>query len=277
MGDYTKVTWYDEVKDQDGNIIQEGTPLSAQNMNNLESGADTGANTVGLIAIEALQHINAIEKDLDKWKKQRLQQGTAYIYNKCVMEGCVVSKMTNSRYLQVSRTGTFTAGDVSKCHVDGRQVGVIDEQLVAMVPLGSGATNKDYYVYVDWDVAASRYRLYLAPDALPTGKLGLYKATVPWSDQGMDLTAVTLADIRRIESNNAFRTTEPFVLISNPGYTLFDAPEYDVQLSIEEASDFSRVGDLVVYEKAANGFKVKFTGNADNVKVRWTIINPDIS
>ena len=93
----------------------------------------------------------------------------------------------------------------------------------------------------------------------------------------MDLTAVTLADIRRIESNNAFRTTEPFVLISNPGYTLFDAPEYDVQLSIEEASDFSRVGDLVVYEKAANGFKVKFTGNADNVKVRWTIINPDIS
>ena len=30
--------WLDEVRDQDGNIIQKGTPLSAKNMNRMESG-----------------------------------------------------------------------------------------------------------------------------------------------------------------------------------------------------------------------------------------------
>lgn len=275
MVDYNKNTWQDEVKDQNGNIIQAGTPLSATNMNNLEAGADIGANVAGVVALLAMQHINGVEKDLDKWKKQRLQQGTAYIYNKYVIEGCVISKMINSRYLQVSRSGTYTAGDMSRVHIDGKRMGIIDEQMVAMVPLGTGA-NKDYYVYADWDSVAGRYRIYLVADAVPAGKLGLYKATVPGSDQGTDLTAVTLTDIRRIESNSAFHTTDAFVLVSNPGYTLYDAPEYDVQLTIEEASDFQRVGDLIVYEKASNGFKVKFTGDADNVKIRWTIINPDV-
>ena len=274
--DYTKNTWQDEVKDQSGVIIQTGTPLSATNMNNIEAGVDVGANLAGALVIEALQHINSIEKELDKWKKQRLQQGTAYIYNKYVIEGCVIAKMAASRYLQISRTGTFTAGDLSRIHVDGKPMGVIDEQMIAMVPLGTGV-NVDYYIYVDWDAVASRYRCYLVAGAVPAGKLGLYKATVPGSDQGMDLTAVTLTDIRRIEANAAFHSTDAYVLISNPGYTLFDSPDYDVQLTIESASDVQRVGDLIVYSKAANGFYVKYSGNADNVNIRWTIIDPDIT
>ncbi len=36
MYDITK--WLDEVRDQDGNIIQKGTPLSARNMNRIENG-----------------------------------------------------------------------------------------------------------------------------------------------------------------------------------------------------------------------------------------------
>lgn len=274
--DYNKNTWQDEVKDQNGNIIQVGTPLSATNMNNIEAGADVGANVAGALVIEALQHINALEKDLDKWKKQRLQQGTAYIYNKYVVDGCLIAKMINSRYLQISRTGTYTVGDLSHVHIDGKSAGIIDEQMIAMVPLGTGA-NVDYYLYLDYDSAAARYRNYLVAGAVPTGKLGLYKVTVPGADQGTDLTAVTLTDIRRIEPNTAFRSTDAFVLISNPGYTLFDSPDYDVQLTIESASDVQRVGDLIVYSKAANGFYVKFSGNADNVNVRWTIIDPDIS
>lgn len=35
---YDKTNWMDEVKDQDGNILQKGTPLSARNMNNIENG-----------------------------------------------------------------------------------------------------------------------------------------------------------------------------------------------------------------------------------------------
>ncbi len=35
---YDKTNWLDEVRDQDGNILQKGTPLSARNMNRMEDG-----------------------------------------------------------------------------------------------------------------------------------------------------------------------------------------------------------------------------------------------
>lgn len=35
---YEKLNWMDEVKDQKGNVVQKGTPLSARNMNNIENG-----------------------------------------------------------------------------------------------------------------------------------------------------------------------------------------------------------------------------------------------
>ena len=35
---YEKLNWIDEVKDQKGNVVQKGTPLSARNMNNIENG-----------------------------------------------------------------------------------------------------------------------------------------------------------------------------------------------------------------------------------------------
>ena len=114
MSDYSKVTWLDQVTDQDGNIIQAGTPLSASNMNRMESGIDLADNVVGFMVAEAIQKVGTINKELEKWQKQRLQQGVVYLYNKYVISGCVISKMSNSRYLQVSLTGTYTVGNVSK-------------------------------------------------------------------------------------------------------------------------------------------------------------------
>lgn len=43
---YDKTNWLDEVRDQDGNILQKGTPLSARNMNNIENGI-LEANLIG--------------------------------------------------------------------------------------------------------------------------------------------------------------------------------------------------------------------------------------
>jgi hypothetical protein len=42
------------------------------------------------------------------------------------------------------------------------------------------------------------------------------------------------------------------------------------------ASDFGAIGQLIVYDKAQNGFKVKMTGSATSVTFFWTIINPAI-
>jgi hypothetical protein len=279
MPDYEKITWYDRVVDQNGQVIQEGTPLSATNMNRMEAGIDLAANTVGTLVIEALTQINVLKKELDKWQNQKLMQGTVYIYNKFVIEGCIISAMQNSRYLQISRTGTYTAGDASRVYVDGKQVLIYDDQMIAMVPMGDGSTNKDYYTYIDYDSAAGRYKVFLREASqVPAGKLLLYKITVPATDQNMDLSAVTITSVRRIEQGNVYYTSDPYAIVSLPSYAYsqLNYPDYDVVCTVEDASDMQRVGQLIVYDKTANGFKIKHTGAADNVKVRWTILNPNV-
>jgi hypothetical protein len=52
------------------------------------------------------------------------------------------------------------------------------------------------------------------------------------------------------------------------------AADYGVQLEVESATDPAAVGALVVYGKARNGFKIRQTGSADNVRIRWTLLNP---
>lgn len=275
MADYSKTQWSDQVTDQDGNVIQAGTPLSATNMNRMESGIDLADNVIGVMATEALQKIGAINKELEKWQKQRLQQGLIYLYNKYVINGCVINKMSNSRYVQISLTGTYVAGTVSKISVDGKYVGIADEQMIVMVPMNTDSVADIYYIYIDYDNVQGRYRSYLAA-TVPGGKLTLYKITVPANDSGMDLTAVTLTDMRRIEAINTTRNTEPYVLVSIPGFSMLDAGDYDVSVTVESASDVMVVGETIVYDKQANGFKIKITGSADNVQIRWTLINPDI-
>lgn len=278
MADYEKITWYDRVVDQNGQVIQEGTPLSATNMNRMEAGIDLAANTVGSLAVEALTQINSLKKELDKWQNQKLAQGAVYIYNKFVIEGCVISAMPNSRYLQVSRTGTYTAGDASKIYVDGKLVLIYDEQMIAMVPFG-GTSNTEYYAYIDYDSAAGKYKVYLREASqVPAGKLQLYKITVPANDQNTDLSAVTITSVRRIEQGNTYYLSDPYAIVSLPAsvYAQINYPDYDVICTVEEASDIQRVGQVIVYDKTANGFKIKHTGAADNVKVRWTILNPNV-
>lgn len=275
MADYSKTTWLDQVKDQNGNIIQDGTPLSAANFNRMEEGINLGDNIVGAIVGEMLQKVGAVNKELEKWQKQRLQQGLVSLYNKFVITGCILSKMVSSRYLQIGLTSTYNAGNVSKISVDGKYIGISDEQMVALVPTNATAAAVYYYVYIDYNSAAGKYKCYIA-SAVPDGKLGLYKITVPANDSGSDLTAVTLTDIRRVEAINTMRNTEPYVLVSIPGFPMLNADDYDVNVTVESASDVMAIGEIIVYDKQANGFKLKTTGSADNVQLRWTLMNPDI-
>jgi hypothetical protein len=60
-------------------------------------------------------------------------------------------------------------------------------------------------------------------------------------------------------------------------YPLPAGQAYDVLLTVESASDRAAVGDLRPYDKQDNGFKIGFSGTADNVVVRYTVaaINRD--
>jgi len=75
-----------------------------------------------------------------------------------------------------------------------------------------------------------------------------------------------------------FVSSEPFVSVALPTDTLpqLNAPNYDVLIDIISASDLGAVGELLVYDKTQNGFKVKMTGSATSVTFFWTIINPTI-
>ena len=64
------------------------------------------------------------------------------------------------------------------------------------------------------------------------------------------------------------------------GLQLDNESDYRIPLrnwnTIQSASDVSAVGDTVVYDKQANGFKIKVTGSADNIQIRWTLMNPNL-
>ncbi|WP_051275780.1 hypothetical protein [Desulfovirgula thermocuniculi] len=236
-----------------------------------------GIEAMGATVMELARAVRSTDLELDKWKKQRLQQGTVTIYNKLVVEGAVINGVPNSRNIQVTKTGTYTAGNVSRVYVDGKDVLIPDEQNVAAVPTNPDTVAKTYYTWLDWDASAGRYKVYLGT-AVPEGKLKLYQIMVPAGDQGTDLSACTFTDQRRLEPGHPnYYNTKPFALVSPAGYPMLDTPDYDVLLTVESASDLDKVGRLEVYDKASNGFKIRLTGTADNVQVRWTIVNPDIA
>lgn len=273
--DYEPISWQDEVKDASGNTLQEGTNVDEVNMNRMEAGIDLATSALAAIAIEALQRTGALGKELEKWQNQRLQQGLVTIYNKFVVDGAKISKMANSRYVQLSNSGTYAAGTTSRVFMDGKLNVIVDEQSVGLVPTNTGASSKTYYAYLLWSSSENKYKTYVA-DTVPENAMKLYRIVVPAGDQAANLDACTFYDERRVESMYpTFYSTQPFATVSIPGFPMLDI-DHDVNVSLEDAADVQRVGDLIVYDKQQNGFKVKFSGNTDNVKIRWTIINPDL-
>ncbi|MYL45066.1 signal transduction protein [Virgibacillus halodenitrificans] len=79
-----------------------------------------------------------------------------------------------------------------------------------------------------------------------------------------------------VSDNGYFRDSEPFKTISFKGFSQINAPNYDVIITPASSSDLGNVGDLIVYDKTQNGFKVKMTGSAKSVSFLWTLINPNV-
>ncbi|MGJ9460131.1 signal transduction protein [Oceanobacillus sp. CF4.6] len=73
-----------------------------------------------------------------------------------------------------------------------------------------------------------------------------------------------------------FRTSEPFVTVALTGFSQINAPNYDVKITPISSDDMGAIGDLEVYDKTQNGFKVRMTGSAKTVSFLWTLINPNV-
>lgn len=234
-----------------------------------EQDNDKQSDKAALKELFAAVHQQAAE--LDAWKNQRVQQGTATIYNKFVIFGGIVNAISGTRNVRITRTGTYDAKNYSLLYVDGHFASIYDTQdSVAAVPANSGSAPIDYYAYVDG--TDDKYTVKVA-DSVPDGKLGLYRITVPAGDTAANLNAVKFTDIRRVESRyrNLYGTI-PSVTVRLPYAAIGSA--YDVNVSIESTA-YNRDTVLEVVSKGPAGFTIRSHGEADNIVVRWTMTQPN--
>lgn len=234
-----------------------------------EQDNDKQSDKAALKELFAAVHQQAAE--LEAWKNQRVQQGTATIYNKFVVFGGIVNAISGTRNVRITRTGTYDAKNYSLLYVDGHFASIYDTQdSVAAVPANSGSAPIDYYAYVDG--TDDKYTVKVA-DSVPDGKLGLYRITVPAGDTAANLNAVKFTDIRRVESRyrNLYGTI-PSVTVRLPYAAIGSA--YDVNVSIESTA-YNRDTVLEVVSKGPAGFTIRSHGEADNIVVRWKMTQPN--
>lgn len=220
---------------------------------------------------ELFQAAHQQAAELTNWKTQRIQQGTATIYNKFVVAGGIINAIDGTRNVKITRTGTYSAANYSLMYVDGMLVSIYDTQdSVATVPTNSGSAAANYYAYVDND--GDKYKVKVA-DSVPDGKLGLYRITIPAGDTAANLNNAKFTDIRRVESHYSnYYGTIPATAVTLPYAAI--GSDYSVALNIESTA-YNRDTVLEVTGKSPNGFTIKSHGVADNVVVRWTLTQPN--
>jgi hypothetical protein len=95
-----------------------------------------------------------------------------------------------------------------------------------------------------------------------------------WAKQRIQQGEVTITN----PDPNAgyFRSADAYALVNISGYPLLDTPNYTVLLELVSSPNPDGVGRLEVYDKQANGFKIRYSGSAASATVRWTVIDPDL-
>lgn len=85
---YVPTEWEDQVVDKDsGDVLVEGTPVAEVTLGNLETGVMLSHFDIGLVATLALQMANLNQKELEKYKSQRILQGRETISNNISDDG----------------------------------------------------------------------------------------------------------------------------------------------------------------------------------------------
>ncbi|OQY20068.1 MAG: hypothetical protein B6I36_02165 [Desulfobacteraceae bacterium 4572_35.1] len=222
---------------------------------------------------EALARASQNQKSIDEVRQRIFAQGTIHIKNKHVIKGFVLTR-ADVRYLHLSETGTVGTGE-SIARIDGGYAKLVDDDLEIAVPENFGDEDLTRYAYLV-DLGVGEYGVLLG-DTVPLAAILLYTVTIPAGNTGNDISAVGLIDNRLINDPQSWLVAalpNAYVPLT---YPLPTGQNYDVLLTVESATNRAAVGDLYPYDKQDNGFKVGFSGTADNVLVRYTVaaINRD--
>lgn len=236
----------------------------------LAQGIDETAQNAIIAAVDqALTLAGVNTKSIRNITERVLNQGTAVVKNKWVIDGMVLTK-SDIRALDLSQTGTVGSG-VSKAYIDSAIRHIPDDDYHVTVPKNSSSSDETYYAYLHHD--GNTYRVGVE-QAVPEDGLQLYEILVPAGDTADDLSNVTLTDRRLIQAYNGWVVGTIQDLYIPLPYPALNAPDYDVHLTIEDADDTGEVGPAEVLDKQINGFRVRVRGSADNVRLRWTMMNP---
>ena len=202
-------------------------------------------------------------RELDRFRRVRIQEGEATIYNRGIISGCAISrKAAGVRILSLALGNLF---------IHGRSYSTAADTDAAVVPGNTGGSTATctVYLYIDGNgaVQCECTPLNTAP---PSDSMTIYTVSVP-AGSSADNGAFTLTDVRRNETGwpNVF-VSPVYAAISLP-YVLPDAT-YAVHLEIVSCEGGRRqVGDLEVADRLTNGFKIYLAGAADAGCVRYTV------
>jgi hypothetical protein len=214
-------------------------------MNNIEQGIDDAHQELGSL-------------------RQRIQGGSALIYNRAIISGCTASKGASGRKVLPASGGVFAKGLEIPCA--GDQIGLT-------IPSNSGAAALVYYGYLA--VAANTaltFSLTAAGAVVPAGGIPVCRITVPSGNTAANLDGVTLTDVRRYEAAYPLLISSiSYVSVALP-YSMTDAG-YAVLLDVTGYSGGrNQQGAVYAGDKAANGFKIFAEGSLDEVSIRWTAL-----
>jgi hypothetical protein len=205
-----------------------------------------------------------IKKTLD----QRIQSGIALIINRGVISGLTVEKSATAL-----RNISLNSG---KFFMNGMSYASSSYPNSALVPDNYGTATGYCYAYIFFDTnGVIRFACTPLGGAVPENGIGLYRFSVPPGNSYQNdpyLNAVTITDIRRVESANPVQYNSiAYVSVALP-FTMLDA-EYDVGIEIMDyKGGYNQLTTIHVANKAANGFNILSEGTLDAVRVRWTAL-----
>jgi hypothetical protein len=203
-------------------------------------------------------------KEIQKTIWQRIQEGSALIYNRGVIAGCTASKAASDRKVLLASGGVFAKGVEMPCK--GDQTGIA-------IPTNTGDAALVYYGYLTFGTdSVLAFACTSAGAAVPNGGIPICRITVPAGNTASNLDGVTITDVRRYEP--AYPTlvnSISYVSVALP-YSMVDT-EYAVMLDVAKYSGgWNQRPYVYASEKAANGFKVFADGTLDEVTVQWRAV-----
>ncbi|WP_027390855.1 hypothetical protein [Chrysiogenes arsenatis] len=214
----------------------------------------------------ALAHV-----EIAKSRRMRQQQGEVVLRNRGVNYGLTVSKsVTATRNLHLAAGQFF---------LNGRMYSVNALENAASVQANASGQTMTCVAYVRLSGNAVSFHCSLLGQEAPDDGVALYRLSVPAGSTEVNdqyLASVTLTDVRRVEAD------WPQVQVNPPQVTVALGAALPNAGYVLRCDVVSAVGGVIspdavlVDARANNGFRFTLASHADDVVVRWSVMNLEV-